>query len=291
MQIDKGYDYIVGLKGGKLSGGQKQRIAIARAILKKPKILILDEATSALDNNSEREVKKALDSVAQGITTIVIAHRLSTIINSDNIFVLKEGRIVESGTHKQLFDKKGYYSVLVQHQMSTQDEANAIQIDFKEAEKSKNEEEREKLISKSETNIENNKNNENLLDMKKDVDEIKEKLLKESEKKIELEKYFQSTKKKLLPLIMENKWTVFGAAFFAACSGAIWPTYGILLADSIDALSQPIGPKMKKDGEMIAIYFLILAFCAGFSYLFQKYIQLNNLINSFYNIFSYISNI
>lgn len=272
MQIDKGYDYIVGLKGGKLSGGQKQRIAIARAILKKPKILILDEATSALDNNSEREVKKALDTVAQGITTIVIAHRLSTIINSDNIVVLKEGRIVESGNHKYLLDKKGYYYLLVQHQMSTQDESNAIEIDPKEAERLKNEEEKEKLINKTETNIENNKNNENFIEnMRKDVDEIKEKLKKESEKKKELEKYFKSTKKKLLPLIMENKGTVFGAAFFAACSGAIWPAYGILLADSIDALSQPIGPKMKKDGEMIAIYFLILAFCAGFSYLFQKY--------------------
>jgi ATP-binding cassette subfamily B (MDR/TAP) protein 1 len=270
MQIDKGYDYIVGLKGSKLSGGQKQRIAIARAILKKPKILILDEATSALDNNSEREVKKALDTVAQGITTIVIAHRLSTIINSDNIVVLKEGKIVESGTHRQLLDKKGYYSILVQHQMSTQDEANAIEFDDKDVEKNKKEEEREKLVLKTETVIENI-NSENMLgNMRRDVDEVKEKLLRESEKKKELEKYFAASKKKLLPLIMENKGTVFGAAFFAACSGAVWPAYGILLADSIDALSQPIGPKMKKDGEMIAIFFLILAFCAGFSYWLQK---------------------
>ncbi len=258
MQIDKGYDYIVGIKGSKLSGGQKQRIAIARAILKKTKKLILDEATSDLDNNSEREVKKTLDSVAQGITIIVIAHKLSTIINSDNIVVLREGKIVESGTHSQLLNKKGYYYILVQHQMSYQDEANAIEIDSKEAEKYKIEEESEKRIN--EPNIEN-KNNENLLkNMKKDVDEIKEKLLRESEKKKELDKYFESTKKKLLPLIMENRGTLIGAAFFAACSGAIWPAYGILLADSIDALSQLIVQKMKKDGEMLGIYFLILAF-------------------------------
>jgi len=271
MQIDKGYDYIVGLKGSKLSGGQKQRIAIARAILKKPKILILDEATSALDNNSEREVKKALDNVGQGITTIIIAHRLSTIINSDNIVVLKEGRIVESGNHKQLLDKKGYYSILIQHQMSTQEEANAIKIDPKEAEKFRSEEEKEKLVNKTETHIDNKNIGENLLvNVKNDVDEIKEKLLKESEKKKELEKYFEATKKKLLPLIMENRGTVFGAAFFAACSGAIWPAYGILLADSIEALSQPIGEKFKKDGEMLGIYFTILAICAGVAYFFQK---------------------
>ncbi len=271
MQIDKGYDYVVGLKGSKLSGGQKQRIAIARAILKKPKILILDEATSALDNNSEREVKKALDNVGHGITTIVIAHRLSTIINSDNIVVLKEGRIVELGTHKQLLEKKGYYSVLVQHQMSTQDEANAIEFDPKEAEKTKNEDEKERLNNKTETRLEVKNLAENLLDNKlNEVDEIKEKLRKENEKKQELEKYFEASKKKLLPLIMENKGVVIGGAFFAACSGAVWPSYGILLADSIEALSQPIGEKFKKDGEMLAIYFSILAVCAGVAYYFQK---------------------
>ncbi len=108
-KLPDGYDTYVGERGVKLSGGQKQRISIARVFLKNPPILILDEATSALDNESERIVQKSLDELAKGRTVFTIAHRLTTIKNADNILVLTEKGIEESGTHDELIEKKGLY--------------------------------------------------------------------------------------------------------------------------------------------------------------------------------------
>lgn len=107
--LPKGYDTVVGEKGILLSGGQRQRIAIARAILKDPKILILDEATSSLDNESEALIQEALDRLMAGRTTFVIAHRLTTIQKADIIFVMDQGRIVEMGNHDELMTQRGLY--------------------------------------------------------------------------------------------------------------------------------------------------------------------------------------
>ena len=109
MNLPNGYDTQIGEGGHKLSGGQRQRLSIARAVLKDAPILILDEATSSVDNETEEALQKSLETISKGRTTIVVAHRLSTIRHSDSIIVLESGRVVESGTHEELLDKKLQY--------------------------------------------------------------------------------------------------------------------------------------------------------------------------------------
>jgi ATP-binding cassette subfamily B protein len=116
LELPEGYDTIVGERGYKLSGGEKQRVAIARVLLKDPRILILDEATSALDTVSERLIQSALERLEHGRTTIAIAHRLSTILRADVILVYDGGRIVERGTHAQLLAQGGLYARLYREQ-------------------------------------------------------------------------------------------------------------------------------------------------------------------------------
>lgn len=128
MEMPLGYDTQIGERGAKLSGGQRQRIAIARAILKNPRVLILDEATSALDTESESLVQEALDKLMVGRTSFVIAHRLSTVQRADVILVMERGRIIEQGSHATLINTGGLYSKLYQVQFESRAEAPSKEV-------------------------------------------------------------------------------------------------------------------------------------------------------------------
>lgn len=123
ISLPKGYDTVVGERGLKLSGGEKQRIAIARVILKNPRILVFDEATSSLDSMSEKTILESLSKVAEAHTTLVIAHRLSTIVDANRILVMKDGVIIESGTHNDLLGINGFYADMwaIQKEQQSQD--------------------------------------------------------------------------------------------------------------------------------------------------------------------------
>ena len=246
--IEGKYDYIVGIKGNKLSGGQKQRIAIARAILCKPKILILDEATSALDNKSEKEVQIALDNVTKrNVTTIIIAHRLSTIKNSDLIYVIKDGKICESGNHNELYNKNGIYTKLIKNQIE-QDEIKIRKNELKsffEANKENDDEERELEVMSNMKNF------------------------------IEQKKKYSINLCKILEFIKGHKFGLLIGSLSSLIHGATNPVIGYVLAKSVIAMSDNDINTINKDGKFWGLMLLVLAFVQGISF-FLKLWKLNS---------------
>ncbi|KAH3932186.1 hypothetical protein HBH98_254030 [Parastagonospora nodorum] len=128
MTFPDKYETKVGERGLRLSGGEKQRVAIARTILKNPRIILLDEATAALDTETEQHIQEAFTSLAQGRTMLIIAHRLSTITHADQILVLHKGRVQERGTHEELLERNGHYAAMWKKQIRAQRAAEQAKV-------------------------------------------------------------------------------------------------------------------------------------------------------------------
>ncbi|PTB81606.1 P-loop containing nucleoside triphosphate hydrolase protein [Trichoderma longibrachiatum ATCC 18648] len=239
-KLPQGYDTLVGDSGAKLSGGQRQRIAIARSIVRKPKILILDEATSAIDVRGERIVQAALDRVAQNRTTITIAHRLSTIKKADRIIVFKKGKVVEEGTHESLIALEGgVYSGLVQAQAlslggSSQSDESDEKQDAHEALA------REKSLAVSEAEAQAKTNTEQQRNIFNSFGRL-----------------FYETK--------SHWYLMFLTIIFAACAGAATPLQAWLFAKLI-VVFQFTGAKLLSESRFWSLMWFILAIGVGCAY-------------------------
>ncbi|XP_057439153.1 ABC transporter B family member 4-like [Lotus japonicus] len=246
-RLPQGFDTMVGEHGSQLSGGQKQRIAIARAILKDPRILLLDEATSSLDEESQRVVQQALDRVMVNRTTIVVAHRLSTVRNADTIAVIHRGKVIEKGTHIELLkDPEGAYSQLI----------SLLEVNKESNEIAENQN-KNRLSAQLGSSLGNSSchpipfslpTRVNVLDVEYEKLQHKEKSLE-----VPLLRLASLNKPEIPELLM--------GCVAAIANGAILPIYGALLSSVIKTLYEPF-LDMKKDSKFWSLMFLVLGFAS-----------------------------
>jgi ATP-binding cassette subfamily B (MDR/TAP) protein 1 len=274
QNLENKIDTYVGSGGSQLSGGQKQRISIARSILQDPKILLLDEATSALDRKNEREIQETLEKFSNGRTTVTIAHRLSTIINSDIIFVLEKGRVVEQGTHQSLIEKNGIYAKLVRFQLDGQsldsinkpDQATDVQMNA-EIRSAKDVKEVVVVVA----------GEDSLRGTAKKVMTDEQKKEQKVLESVNNKKFFGQ----LRGYLNGNYGILIMGCLCALAGGCIMPLFALFMADMIDVLSKfdllrreiPVEgysfDRLKTESLYIGLYFLILAVVSFTVYLGQ----------------------
>ncbi|PKU38077.1 multidrug resistance protein 1 [Limosa lapponica baueri] len=263
MKLPHKFETVVGERGAQLSGGQKQRIAIARALVRNPKILLLDEATSALDTESESVVQAALDKAREGRTTVVVAHRLSTVRNADLIAVFEGGVITEQGNHSKLLERKGIYYKLVNMQaIDAEDPSSAKYETVLSVKKSESEPEFEESLTKGLRRRSTRRSMKKPGAQNGDPDE------KTSSPDEEL------PPASFLKIMKLNKteWPYFVTGILCATiNGALQPAFAIIFSEIIGIFSETDVNILRKKSNLYSLLFLVLGIISFFTFFFQGF--------------------